>query len=59
MDLIAYGYASDRLLIEREIQCLLSDYNNNQRYYKMWPKVINYQFRGDLNSTEYFFFGYC
>jgi hypothetical protein len=23
----------------------------------MWPKVINYQFRGDLNSTEYFFFG--
>jgi len=46
VDLIAYGYASDRLLIEREIQYLLSDYNNNQRYYRMWPKVINYQFRG-------------
>lgn len=56
VDLIAYGYASNRLLVERQIQWILKEFNNNQKLYKMWPQIINYQFRGDLNSTEHFHF---
>ena len=55
-DLIAYGYASDRLLVERQIQWILSEFNNNQKFNRMWPQIVNYQFRGDLNSTEHFHF---
>lgn len=57
IELIAYGYASDRTLIEYEIQDLLREFNNNQIYCHLpSPKKINYQFAGDLNSTEHFIF---
>jgi hypothetical protein len=56
VDLLAYGYASDRLLVEREIQNILYEFSNNNKCNSMFPFKIDYQFAGSITSTEYFIF---
>ena len=56
IELVAYGYASDRLLIEKQIQYLFSDFSNNGKYFHNFPKPINFEYVGSITSTENFIF---
>jgi hypothetical protein len=53
IEIIAYGYSNNRFYTERNIQEILNEYSNNKISSKS-RGGFNFQFAGDITSTEYF-----
>lgn len=56
VELLAYGYSHDRYLSEKQLQMIFYDKCNNSHINKTMKtnRQIDFQWRGDINSTEYF-----
>ena len=58
VELIVSGTTNNKLDTESKLQNMFREYNNNQNLYRRtrFGNSIDYQYRGDINSTEHFIF---
>ena len=58
VELIVCGTTKNKLETELKIQNMFREYNNNQNLYRRtkFGRFVDYQHRGDINSTEHFIF---